>query len=385
MTPQQHRAINAVDVLIVGGGCAGLSVARELATRGYQGKVVIVEPRDHYTNDRSWSFWAPKHHDLASWVYASWSHWTVGLDGGPSQSRSSQHYTYQHIRSIDFYRNSIKCLEPHHHVQLVLGESVIQIEKNASHWHVQTPTQTFATPVVIDTRPPETSRLLRSTLYQCFVGYEIEHPQPLPDTTSVELMTDMRVVTGEFGFTYALALTSHRQLIEMTYFARSPMDYNVIEQELANRLRARGISDATIIRKECGVLPMGLPPAQHSAQGIYAAGTGGGALRPSSGFGFLRIQRWAKQFATALIEQKPLALHNEISGPLRYMDQLFLQVLAKAPSRAPELFNALFTKVEPDKLIRFMNEESSYADLFAVISSMPKKPFLLELLRLAKP
>ncbi|WP_156504181.1 FAD-dependent oxidoreductase, partial [Oleiphilus sp. HI0066] len=33
------------DLLIVGAGCSGLSLARELALRGYRGKVVLLDQR----------------------------------------------------------------------------------------------------------------------------------------------------------------------------------------------------------------------------------------------------------------------------------------------------------------------------------------------------
>lgn len=266
----------------------------------------------------------------------------------------------------------------------MLGESVLDLQKDGLGWRVQTTTKTLLAATVIDTRPPSKSRLNNSTLYQCFVGYEIQHTKPPPQSKAVEVMTDMKVVDGDFCFTYALPLPLNQELIEVTYFSRRPIDDARIEQDLRNVLTARGLAQPKIMRKEFGVLPMGLPPTQQSPDGIYFAGTGGGALRPSSGYGFLRIQKWATHFARSLIEKKPPPHNNEIRGPLKYMDKLFLQVLLRDPSCAPEIFNTLFTSVEPDKLIRFMNEESSYPDLLAVVSCMPKKPFMVELLRLAK-
>ena len=45
-------------LLILGGGCAGLSLALRLADGHfpYQ-KVIIIEKRDAYHNDRTWCFW----------------------------------------------------------------------------------------------------------------------------------------------------------------------------------------------------------------------------------------------------------------------------------------------------------------------------------------
>ncbi len=47
-----------VDLLILGGGCAGLSLASRLAEFGKDApKVLIIEQRESYTNDRTWCFW----------------------------------------------------------------------------------------------------------------------------------------------------------------------------------------------------------------------------------------------------------------------------------------------------------------------------------------
>ena len=47
------------DYIIVGGGCAGLSLAYELEINGkLKGKTLaIIEPRTDYKKDKTWSFW----------------------------------------------------------------------------------------------------------------------------------------------------------------------------------------------------------------------------------------------------------------------------------------------------------------------------------------
>ena len=48
----------ADDLVILGGGCAGLSLAMRLAKLGEQcPQTIIVEPRERYVNDRTWGFW----------------------------------------------------------------------------------------------------------------------------------------------------------------------------------------------------------------------------------------------------------------------------------------------------------------------------------------
>ena len=47
------------DYIIIGGGCAGLSLAYELEIhKKLENKTLaIIEPRDEYKRDKTWSFW----------------------------------------------------------------------------------------------------------------------------------------------------------------------------------------------------------------------------------------------------------------------------------------------------------------------------------------
>ena len=47
------------DYIIIGGGCAGLSLAYELEIhKKLKNKTLaIIEPREEYKRDKTWSFW----------------------------------------------------------------------------------------------------------------------------------------------------------------------------------------------------------------------------------------------------------------------------------------------------------------------------------------
>ncbi|MDC1330794.1 lycopene cyclase family protein [Pelagibacteraceae bacterium] len=54
------------DYIIIGGGCAGLSLAYELETHNKlkDKTLAIIEPRLDYKRDKTWSFWKTTSHNF---------------------------------------------------------------------------------------------------------------------------------------------------------------------------------------------------------------------------------------------------------------------------------------------------------------------------------
>ena len=63
------------DYIILGGGCAGLSLAYELdINKKLKDKTLaIVETRDEYKRDKTWSFWKVTDHNFDDSVIKSWN------------------------------------------------------------------------------------------------------------------------------------------------------------------------------------------------------------------------------------------------------------------------------------------------------------------------
>jgi lycopene beta-cyclase len=377
MIPTKH-----VDLAILGGGCAGLSLARELAKKNVKKSVFIIEPRTAYLDDRSWCFWAPIQHSLTDWVDCSWPQWSFGLQNQLKQSKSHLDFQYQYIRSGDFYRKSQLIIEDCSTLHLVLGQAVKTLDRHQAGWQVVTDSAIYIAKQVIDTRPPPSSLIDASILIQSFLGIEILLDQPSDvDTSQVELMTDMRLLEGEFCFTYLLPINQRQLLVEVTVFAGQAPTQADLQIELDQLLYKRGWSQAKIIRTEYGNLPMGLPhEAPTRSPQPVRAGMSGGALRPSSGYGFLRIQRWAEQCAKMYCEKGELLPQTVSTFFIRQMDRLFLQVIKKQPALAPVLFDSLLGKTKPDRFIRFMNDQASVLDCLHIIANVPKIRFIKVLL-----
>ena len=67
------------DFVIVGGGCAGLSLAYELEIndRLKNKTLAIIESRKEYKRDKTWSFWKVFDHNFDDCVIKSWNNFSI--------------------------------------------------------------------------------------------------------------------------------------------------------------------------------------------------------------------------------------------------------------------------------------------------------------------
>ena len=100
------------DYIIIGGGCAGLSLAYELETYGkLENKILaIVEPRNEYKRDKTWSFWKTVPHNFEDCVIKNWKNFSINI---PNNTRHLEcnNYPYQTIDSGLFYQKINKKLQ----------------------------------------------------------------------------------------------------------------------------------------------------------------------------------------------------------------------------------------------------------------------------------
>ena len=376
--------IQHIDLAILGGGCAGLSLARELAKQGVKKSVLVLEPRQEYQDDKSWCFWADEQKRYAKWASYKWTGWKFGLFGKSQQIKQSPDHFYHYIRSLDFYQSSLATLQQSSSVQIKLGCTVKEVIEHTDGVLINTDHRTYFAKQVVDTRPPAADWIQKATLIQSFLGIEIQLTEPSGlNANALELMTEMRLINGAFAFNYILPFTDRHLLVEVTFFSNPPPSRELLLAEVNAVLQNRGWSHATVLRTEFGMLPMGLPDSgTPQSRRIVRAGLVAGALRPSSGYGFVRIQRWAKRCANEYCSKNTVLPQVVSSFLIRQMDKLFLNVLKRQPDLTPELFDRMLSHASAEGFIRFMNDRASFADILGIVFSLPKTPFLKALLRL---
>jgi lycopene beta-cyclase len=369
-----------VDVAILGGGCAGLSLAVRLAGSGV--RVTVVEPRLVYEDDRIWSFFRTRSDPFAACVRASWSKWHIS-SVGVTERRTSNNLRYESVSSGAFYRLALQICDAAPNIDLRLGTSVLADPQPTAidgPWRVETSAGQLTSRYVIDTRP--TGRT--SGYGQSFLGQEIRVGFDAFDPDDVPMMCFAAPRPDRVDFVYILPFARDEALIEVTTFGAQMPDISDhrhwLNSEIARLTRGQSFD---VLREERAFIPMALPqPGAPIVPHRFAhAGLRGGAARPSTGYAFQRIQLMADLCAAQILrgaDQIDLRLDSPMT---RFMDGLFLRVLQRSPDRGPALFSALFRNAPADRLERFLSGSTAPIDRVSVMASLPPVPFLREVFR----
>ena len=371
------------NLAILGGGCAGLSLAMRLAEAGSSApSTLVLEKNAHYTNDRTWCFWDEADPELKDWVDHSWLNFEI-KNGIKNFTRSCKNHAYLMLSAQIFYERSLaKVAANKQLVTILTNQDILEVTKMHNQtWRIMTATGTYTADKVVDTRPNMQIKDEDSLLWQSFIGYEVETSADTFDTHTFVLMDFDTTFSQGLGFIYVLPYSANRALIEYTIFASQSIAANQLNEYIKPALlKYLTDIDYKILRTEYGKLPMGNKKIKKTNDPSYIyAGLYAGAARPSSGYAFQRIQRWAKQCAYALINHQLLVAPEKDPWILASMDDLFLNVLKSNPKSSIPLFFNFFLHCKTLTVIRFLSDRASILDYLSIFASMPKLLFLKEL------
>ena len=361
------------DVLILGGGCAGLSLATALSQSAPHLHVHILEPRTQYRRDRTWCFWSAEPHLFSDGITHHWQSWRIRSDGTEARQRSCR-YTYDHLPADRFYQIATAAIERSGHA-LSMGVEAQTPHQQKDFCEVQTNLGDLRSRWVFDSRPRVTA--LRPVIIQRFLGWHVQTARACFDPSVVDLM-DFQPGThpGRTTFFYLLPFSPTEALVEATFLddpALPPPDADTLLRQYLERLPTGGYQ---VLYQEAGALPMGdhTPPTPSTTH-IVDIGTRGGRVKPSSGYAFLRIQRQSTALAKALAAGTPLP--TTVDPPCySLLDAIFLRALKRTPERTSLYFMALFRRLPPDTLVRFLSETAGAAEIAHVMLALPKLDFL---------
>jgi lycopene beta-cyclase len=375
-------------MVILGAGLAGLSLACALLEEGVSEPIVLIDRRTRWERDRTWCTWASETTSFAELAGHRWTAWRIAAHGHEAVARSSRH-PYLHLDSRDVYEDALDRLARARNVELRSGEAVLEVRGDGESPSVSTTAGTIEASAIFDALGTASPLLRRQPpgeieLAQSFLGWEVELEAPAFDPGVATLMDFRADDHGGLRFIYVLPFSATRALIEDTSIGvrwPTPAERRrVLETELREHWGAR---DWRVVHEERGrVMMTNRTFALHHGSHIHAVGTAAGAVRPSSGYAFTRIQRHCSRLARAIAANEPLPTRL---GPSRLarLDAIFLAALVAEPERFPEIFLRLGARVSGDVFARFMTDASTPADEALIIGALPKRPFVAAAVRSA--
>jgi lycopene beta-cyclase len=375
---------SAYDLIIIGGGCTGLSLASNLAKLpGAVPKVLVLEQRLQYRNDRTWCFWDTANAACKSLVTHAWQTFRI-KDTQQDHAYDALKHPYLMLASDVFYNQALADIDRCSNTQLLLGEEIIgsAVKVNQA-WQVKTASGEYSAKWLVDTRPHRDTMESDSVLWQSFFGQEIALDEAHFDADQCVLMDFDDGFANGLAFVYFLPTSAKQALIEYTVFSEHRYNKEALQPMLMQAVeKYTGQIAHRVVREECGVLPMGNKRIlAHQDPSYVFSGLYAGGARPSSGYAFQRIQAWAQACAVSMVEQNKLLPFAKDKWLQRFMDDLFLYVIKSQPKMASTLFKALFRHCPLPALVRFMSDQASLYDAFCVMKSLPTFLFILSLPR----
>ena len=346
------------DYIIIGAGCAGLSLAYELNLhKKLDNKTLaIIEPREEYSRDKTWSFWKVIDHNFDDCVKKTWKNFSINI---PKKTKHLEciSYPYQSIDSGLFYEKINNKLKENKNIFFFKDLNEIN-SKNS-----------FIFNSVVSIKKDHHS------LWQHFCGIEIEAQDDFFDDQIFNLMDFDCEQRESVHFFYTLPYSKTKALVETTWLSKmnntSQMDYdNQLKDYIEKHLNLKNYK---IIYKETGAIPLFYPSYEIEKNKINI-GTAGGMTRLSTGYTFLNIQEHSK-FISENIENILKIKKFEISKKYQFLDNIFLRVLHKNPEMMPDIFFKMF-KSSPKTVIKFLSNKSNFLEDLSIILKMPKWTFI---------
>ena len=346
------------DYIIIGGGCAGLSLAYELEIhKKLENKTLaIIEPRSEYKKDKTWSFWKVATHNFDDCVKKSWKNFSINMQS-KTKYIECDNFPYQTIDSGLFYEKINKKLKENKNISFYKHIKDIKIN-NA---------------FIFNSIP--SLKTDNDNLWQHFYGIEIETNDNFFDDSIFNLMDFNCEQRGCVHFFYTLPFEKKRALVETTWLSKinddSIKDYdNQIRDYIKNQLN---IKKYKINYKEEGAIPLFYSSNIREKNKINI-GTAGCMTRLSTGYTFLNIQEHSK-YIRENIENISSAQIFKIAKKYQFLDKIFLRVLEKHPEKMPNIFFKMFN-TSSNTVIKFLSNKSNVFDDLSIIARMPKWIFM---------
>jgi len=180
------------------------------------------------------------------------------------------------------------------------------------------------------------------------------------------------------AFMYVLPISSVQALVEYTLFTEKVLEQREYKTALQEYIGSKlNVREYSVTHEEVGVIPMtNYRFPRHEGKTIHI-GIAGGQAKGSSGYAFQFIQKRTEKIIRSLLQ------HNHPFTPLSFSDKKFhlydsvlLSVLHNRKLNGDEIFAGIFSRNSPERIFRFLDNESNIIEDIAIMGSVPGSVFL---------
>lgn len=361
-------------------GCAGLSLAVHMIRSGKfsEKKILLIDKEKKEKNDRTWCFWETGDGAFEEVVYRRWNNAWFHADGF-SKLLELAPYQYKMIRGIDYYNFCMDTIKaaPGFEILYAPVKEFQQLQNSAS---VRAGDILYSAEFIFNSIILDPLKALNGKYYllQHFKGWIIETEQDFFKPDEATLM-DFRP-SQEHGttFVYVMPLSARSALIEYTLFSNSLLSEEKYTDGLKHYISSYlNNYQYKVVEEEFGIIPMTNHQFKSLEGRIINLGTAGGKTKPSSGYTFRFIQKNSFNLVESLLKYGD-PFHIKTSGKKRFdwYDSVLLNILNYKKLEGDFIFRQLFMKNRPELILKFLDNETSFAEEFRLLNTLPQWPFM---------
>ena len=349
------------DVVFVGGGLAANSMLAGM--HGSAKRIAVIDPRP--LSERPsvhWSYWSRGPTPYDEFAVGAWRRARVA-DAPPE---SIAPFTLRLVRSTDVLA-SLEDRSDELHIERVRARAASVELRSDGVYEVATDAGVVRARWVFDSAHDVGPVFPDPDLPQAVLsgtGLRVEADGPVFDAETATLFDPL---DGR-SFAYVLPLGSTEALVESASFG--PEEVGEDRGALLGYLRARYPgTEFTVTHSEYGVIPLGFAPARTAGPGHVLIGAKRGLVKPSAGYGVVRIFEDCERLARLFEGGRPLPTSRRASQPWRAFDAGFLRLAAGDPRLPMALLGRVMTAVPLARSLEFMGEEIPFRRLGPLLRS----------------
>lgn len=344
-------------------------------------EILVIDAAQKNVNDRTWCFWEKEPDIFEPIVIKKWEHVSF-IAPLYSNKLSLFPFMYKMIRGIDLYTHVLEKAAIKNNISFCT-ERVLSIHSDVVGATVVLENQTLRASKVFNSILFEPANVLAQKasdyfLWQHFKGFEIKTATPVFNDAVATLM-DFTVDQDQgTTFMYVMPTSSTTALIEYTLFTPNILEEKRYDKAITDYIKKTyGSIHYEVTHQEFGQIPMTNFSFSGGTGNLINIGVAGGQVKGSSGYAFHFIQEKTKAIIADVVAGiNPLRVHSFTQKKFHLYDAVLLRVLQDKKLDGATIFTAIFSKNPPDRIFRFLNNESSLLDDLHIMSSVPMRIFL---------